>query len=166
VEVPRVGGVPVKVLFMGSPKFAIPILEGLLAHHRVVGVVTQPDRPAGRGLKLKPPPVKELALAHGIPVFQPESLKREEAIAWIRAKEPDVIVVAAFRPNPSPSSPPSPPTRMPQRSCFPPPSLQGSSPHPGCYPQWRPGDRNHYNPHGRGLGHRPNRSPQSHPNLP
>jgi len=109
VEVPRVGGVPVKVLFMGSPKFAIPILEGLLAHHRVVGVVTQPDRPAGRGLKLKPPPVKELALAHGIPVFQPESLKREEAIAWIRAKEPDVIVVAALAksfPQQSSESPP------------------------------------------------------------
>ena len=85
-----------KVLFMGSPKFAIPILDGLLAHHQVVGVVTQPDRPAGRGLKLHPPPVKELALAHGIPVFQPESLKREEAVAWIKAKEPDVIVVAAF----------------------------------------------------------------------
>jgi len=96
MEVPRGGGVPVKVLFMGSPNFAIPILEGLLAHHQVVGVVTQPDRPAGRGLKLHPPPVKELALAHGIPVFQPESLKREEAVAWIKAKEPDVIVVAAF----------------------------------------------------------------------
>jgi len=96
MEVPRGGGVPVKVLFMGSPKFAIPILDGLLAHHQVVGVVTQPDRPAGRGLKLHPPPVKELALAHGIPVFQPESLKREEAVAWIKAKEPDVIVVAAF----------------------------------------------------------------------
>ncbi len=85
-----------KVLFMGSPGFAIPILQALLAHHQVVGVVTQPDRPAGRGLKLKPPPVKELALAHEIPVFQPESLKREEAIAWIREKEPEVIVVAAF----------------------------------------------------------------------
>jgi len=96
VEVPGGGEVPVKVLFMGSPKFAIPILEGLLAHYQVVGVVTQPDRPAGRGLRLKPPPVKELALAHGIPVFQPESLKGEEAIAWIRAREPDVIVVAAF----------------------------------------------------------------------
>ncbi len=85
-----------KVLFMGSPNFAVPILEGLLIHHHVVGVVTQPDRPAGRGLKLKPPPVKELALANSIPVFQPESLRREEAIAWIAEKEPDVIVVAAF----------------------------------------------------------------------
>ncbi len=85
-----------KVLFMGSPGFAIPILEGLLAHHHVVGVVTQPDKPAGRGLKLRPPPVKELALAHNIPVLQPESLKREEAVAWIKEKEPDVIVVAAF----------------------------------------------------------------------
>lgn len=86
----------VKVLFMGSPEFAIPILEGLLTHHHVVGVVTQPDKPAGRGLKLKPPPVKELAMAYGIPVLQPESLKREEAIAWIKGKEPEVIVVAAF----------------------------------------------------------------------
>lgn len=86
----------VRILFMGSPEFAIPILEGLVAYHHVVGVVTQPDKPAGRGLKLKPPPVKKLALSHGIPILQPESLKREETIAWIKGKEPEVIVVAAF----------------------------------------------------------------------
>lgn len=81
---------------MGSPGFAVPILKELLAYHHVVGVITQPDRPAGRGLKPKPPPVKELALAYDIPILQPESLRREEAITWIKEKNPDVIVVAAF----------------------------------------------------------------------
>jgi len=85
-----------RIVFMGSPDFAVPILKGLITHHQVVGVVTQPDRPAGRGRKLKPPPVKELALRCGLPLLQPESICQEEAIAWLRERKPDVIVVAAF----------------------------------------------------------------------
>ncbi|MCE1255385.1 MAG: methionyl-tRNA formyltransferase [Anaerolineae bacterium] len=86
----------IKVVFMGSPDFAIPVLRELINHYRVTGVVTQPDRPAGRGRVLTPPPVKELALKHGIEVIQPEKLRQPEALAQLRAWQPDLIVVAAF----------------------------------------------------------------------
>lgn len=81
---------------MGTPEFALPTLEALCENYPVVGVVTQPDRQAGRGQRVTPPPVKELALAEGIPLFQPKSLKKVEAVEHIRAWSPDVIVVAAF----------------------------------------------------------------------
>jgi len=85
-----------RVLFMGSPQFAIPTLRALLQGYQVVGVVTQPDRPSGRGRQLQPPPVKVLAQARGLPVLQPASLRSPEAIAALQALRPDVIVVAAF----------------------------------------------------------------------
>lgn len=85
-----------RVVFMGSPEFAIPSLDRLARDYHVVGVVTQPDRPAGRGQKLTPPPVKQLALDLGLPVFQPERLRRPEAFAQLEAWQPDLIVVAAF----------------------------------------------------------------------
>ncbi len=85
-----------RVVFMGTPEFALPILARLCEHYPVVGVVTQPDRPAGRGKRLTPPPVKEFALAEGLPVFQPEKLRRPEAIAQLQAWEPDLIIVAAY----------------------------------------------------------------------
>lgn len=87
-----------KVVFMGTPDFAVPSLQALIDSEAadVVGVVTQPDRPAGRGNKLKPPPVKVAAEAAGIPVFQPKSLKKFEAAQPIRDWAPDLIVVTAF----------------------------------------------------------------------
>ncbi len=85
-----------RLVFMGTPEFAIPTLERLMTNYDVVGIVTQPDSPAGRGRRLVAPPVKELALAEGIPIFQPKSLRNSEAIEHIRAWAPDVIVVAAF----------------------------------------------------------------------
>ncbi len=81
---------------MGSPDFALPTLRELQRRFRVVGVVTQPDRPAGRGKKLTPPPVKTLALELGLPVIQPRRLRELQAMAQLRAWAPDVIVVAAF----------------------------------------------------------------------
>jgi len=81
---------------MGTPKFALPTLEKLCDAYPVVGVVTQPDRPAGRGRRCVAPPVKQLAEAEGIPVFQPERLRTIEAIEHLRAWMPDLIVVAAF----------------------------------------------------------------------
>src|SRR5467141_2419474 len=66
---------PMRVLFYGTPRFALPTLDALLAAHEVVGVVTQPDRPAGRGQRVAPPPVKERAVAAGVPVLQPERLR-------------------------------------------------------------------------------------------
>jgi methionyl-tRNA formyltransferase len=84
------------VVFMGSPDFSLSSLSRLIDHYSVVGVVTQPDRPAGRGRMLTPPPVKELALSHGIPLIQPEKLRQPEALAQLQAWEPDLIVVTAF----------------------------------------------------------------------
>src|SRR5512134_2078708 len=85
-----------RVVFMGSPDFALPALKALAEHYDVVGVVTQPDRGSGRGRELKPPPVKTLALELGIPVMQPEKLRLPEAMEQLRAWSPDLIVVAAF----------------------------------------------------------------------
>ena len=81
---------------MGSPDFAIPSLQRLAEKYPLVGVVTQPDRPAGRGQQMTPPPVKQLALQLGLPVFQPERLRRPEALTQLEAWAPDLIVVAAF----------------------------------------------------------------------
>jgi methionyl-tRNA formyltransferase len=85
-----------RIVFMGSPDFAVPPLEALAAHYRLVGVVTQPDRLAGRGGTLKPPAVKTAALRLDIPVIQPEKLRNPEALDQLRTWAPDLIVVAAF----------------------------------------------------------------------
>lgn len=81
---------------MGSPDFALPSLEALIAAYDVVGVVTQPDRHAGRGRKPVAPVVKAAAEAHQIPVYQPVRIRAAEAVAQVRAWEPELIVVAAF----------------------------------------------------------------------
>jgi len=85
-----------RIVFMGSPDFALPTLRALAQTHTVIGVVTQPDRASGRGRELKPPPVKTLALQLGIPVIQPEKLREPAAMEQLRAWSPDLIVVAAF----------------------------------------------------------------------
>jgi methionyl-tRNA formyltransferase len=85
-----------RIVFMGTPVFAVPVLEALADTHQVVGVVTQPDRPAGRGRRLTPSCVKEVALERGLPLSQPQSLRTPEAVAHLAAWEPDVIAVAAF----------------------------------------------------------------------
>ena len=82
---------------MGTPDFAVPSLEALLAAgHEVAGVFTQPDKPKNRGMKLQPPPVKVCALAHEIPVYQPEKMKDGTALAIVKELDPDLIVVAAY----------------------------------------------------------------------
>ncbi|MFE1625742.1 methionyl-tRNA formyltransferase [Brevibacillus reuszeri] len=86
-----------RILFMGTPDFAVASLEALLeAGYNVIGVVTQPDRPVGRKQVLTPPPVKEAALRHGLPVLQPEKIKVEEALEEVLALSPDLIVTAAY----------------------------------------------------------------------
>lgn len=86
-----------RLVFMGSPEFALPSLQRLLASgYNAVGVYTQPDRGAGRGRRLQPSPVKVAALEAGLPVFQPESLRRQEAIDELAALQPDVMVVVAY----------------------------------------------------------------------
>ncbi|HEY6006759.1 MAG TPA: methionyl-tRNA formyltransferase [Geobacteraceae bacterium] len=86
-----------RIVFMGTPEFACPTLQALIDRgERVVAVVTQPDRPKGRGQRLQPPPVKALAERHGIPVLQPLKVRAPEAVEAIRALAPDLIVVVAF----------------------------------------------------------------------
>ncbi len=85
-----------RIVFMGSPEFALPSLRALAAHYEIVGVVTQPDRPAGRGQHLTPPPVKILAQELGLPVFQPLRLREPQAVEQLRAWAPDLIVVVAY----------------------------------------------------------------------
>lgn len=86
-----------RIVFMGTPDFAVGTLEALLqSEHQVVGVVTQPDKPKGRGKTLMPTPVKEVALKHQIPVYQPVKVREPEFVENLRMLEPEVIVVAAF----------------------------------------------------------------------
>ncbi|WP_068616772.1 methionyl-tRNA formyltransferase [Paenibacillus tuaregi] len=85
------------IVFMGTPDFAVPSLETLLDEgYNVVAVVTQPDRPQGRKKVLTPTPVKEAALAHGLPVLQPQRMRSPEAVQELAAYEPDLIVTAAY----------------------------------------------------------------------
>jgi methionyl-tRNA formyltransferase len=86
-----------RIVFMGSPEFALPALSRLIeSEHEIVGVYTQPDRPSGRGRKLTPPPVKTLALAHGLDVRQPKSISKPDVVEDLRRLAPDVGVIAAY----------------------------------------------------------------------
>lgn len=86
-----------RILFMGTPDFAVPSLEALIdAGHDLCGVFTQPDKPKNRGMRLLAPPVKETAIAHNIPVYQPVTLKNGEAMDVIGKLDPELIVVAAY----------------------------------------------------------------------
>ncbi len=87
-----------RVVFMGTPEFAVATLQAIhQSQHEVVAVVTTPDKPAGRGLKLRPSAVKEYAVEQNLPVLQPEKLKSEEFLEQLRACHADVFVVVAFR---------------------------------------------------------------------
>ena len=86
-----------RIIFMGTPEFAVPVLESLInSRHEVVASVTQPDRPKGRGKNMQFSPVKECALAHNIPVMQPVNVSVPEVIDELHAYEPELIVVVAF----------------------------------------------------------------------
>ena len=85
-----------RIVFMGTPDFAVPSLEALLEKHEVVLVVTQPDKPKGRGKKMVFSPVKECAFSHNIPVLQPEKVRDSAFIEELRTYAPDLIAVAAF----------------------------------------------------------------------
>ena len=85
-----------RVVFMGSPDFAVPALQALLGAHTVTLVITQPDKRAGRGNQVKSPPVKAVAEAAGVPVYQPTSARKPEFIERLRAADPEVCVVVAY----------------------------------------------------------------------
>ena len=95
-----------RIVFMGTPDFSVPTLEALISsRHEVVGVVTQPDKPKGRGNAIQMSPVKECALQHEIPVYQPVRAREESFVEQMRVLKPDVMVVIAFGQILSPSSP-------------------------------------------------------------
>ncbi len=85
-----------RIVFMGSPEFALPTLAALHQHFKLVGIVTQPDKPAGRGRRMTPPPVKIYAEKHQIPVIQPRKLTLPDPVRQIELWNPDLIVVAAY----------------------------------------------------------------------
>ncbi|MEK6778209.1 MAG: methionyl-tRNA formyltransferase [Candidatus Deferrimicrobiota bacterium] len=87
---------PFRTVFMGTPPFAVPSLSALAGSETVTLVVTNPDRPSGRGQTLSPPPVKLEALRMGLPVFQPEKARNPDSVARIAAEKPDLIVVVAY----------------------------------------------------------------------
>jgi len=114
-----------KIIFAGTPEFAVPALAALIAAgHEIVMVLTQPDRPAGRGMKLRASPVKQLALEHKLPVYQPESLKPDAVQAVIAAVQCDVMIVAAYG-----LIIPTAILNMPQKGCY---NIHGS-----LLPRWR-----------------------------
>jgi methionyl-tRNA formyltransferase len=92
----RIAWMKPRLVFMGSPDFALPSLRALALHYPIAGVVTQPDRPAGRKRLLTPPPVKRLAVELGLPVIQPERLKDPSAMLTLADWQPEIIVVAAY----------------------------------------------------------------------
>jgi methionyl-tRNA formyltransferase len=113
-----------RVVFLGTPDFSVPCLTSLTRAFAVQGVVTQPDRPAGRGRRTQAPAVKRLALDLGLPVIQPERIGSPEAVAALSSWAPDVIVVAAFG-----QILPSPVLAMPPLGCV--------NVHASLLPRWR-----------------------------
>lgn len=110
---------------MGTSEFAVPSLEKLVAERfELVGVVTQPDRPSGRGKRLTPPPVKVLAATHNLPIYQPERVRHRDFVHAIRQLQPDVIVVAAFG-----QILPKSVLELPPYGCL--------NVHPSCLPKYR-----------------------------
>jgi methionyl-tRNA formyltransferase len=86
-----------RIVFMGTPEFAVPVLDALThTTHKIVGVYTRPDKPAGRGNKLQTSPIKHLAESHALPIFQPTTLRKSDAIEELRSLVPDIIIVAAY----------------------------------------------------------------------
>ena len=86
-----------RIVFMGTPEFSVPVLEALVKEgHDIAGVVTQPDKPRGRGKAVLMPPVKEKALEYGIKVYQPVKVREPEFIQVLKGLEPDIMVVVAF----------------------------------------------------------------------
>ena len=114
-----------KILFMGTSEFAVPSLEKLMAERcELVGVVTQPDRPSGRGKRLTPPPIKVVAAAHNLPIYQPERVRHRDSVRVLRELQPDVIVVVAFG-----QILPKSVLELPPYGCL--------NVHPSCLPKYR-----------------------------
>ena len=87
-----------RIVFMGTPEFAVPCLQKLIdCGHEVSGVFTQPDKPQGRKMIMTPPPVKQLAVEHGIPVYQPVKMRDGTALEMLKEADPELVIVVVFR---------------------------------------------------------------------
>lgn len=113
-----------RIVFMGTPEFAVPVLQALVEHYNVVAVYTRADKPAGRGKQVVEPPVKHFALQHSLPLEQPRSLRNGAEQHRLRAYEPDLIVVAAYG-----LILPQPILDIPPRGCI--------NTHASLLPRWR-----------------------------
>ncbi len=144
-----------KVVFMGTPEFAVPCLEVLVeGGYSVTGVVTQPDKPQGRKMKLTPPPVKVRALEYGIPVFQPQKMREVGVLEQLTAWEPEVIVVVAYG-----KILPKEILELPKFGCINIhasllPKYRGAGHHSVERAQRRNRNRGHLHVYGTGTGHR------------
>ncbi len=122
---------------MGSPDFAVPILETLASNYSVVGVITQPDRPAGRGHRLTPPPVKVTAAQLELPVIQPERLRQPDAMEQLRGWEPESDRGRRFRANTEARRAGITKIWLPEPARFAPAALARRRSRPCCHPQRR-----------------------------
>lgn len=144
-----------RIVFMGTPDFAVPSLNQLIQDgHEIVGVYTQPDKPKNRGMKLTPPPVKVVAQANHLPVFQPKTLKDEAVQQELAALAPELIVVAAYGKAAAQGRAGSCPKRAVSTSTPPCcPSIGARHPSTG-HAQRRRGDRRDHHAHGGSAGRR------------
>ena len=117
-------GNKMRIVFMGTPQFALPSLEALIEYGEVVGVVTQLDRPKGRGRKIEAPPVKIAAERYQLPIYQPADLHHSQFMDWLREREPEVIIVVAYG-----AILPSEILQLPKRGCL--------NAHPSLLPKYR-----------------------------
>lgn len=127
-----------KVVFMGTPDFAVATVDAIAkAGHEIVMVVTQPDKPKGRGKEMQFPAVKTWAVEHDIPVYQPKRIREPEAVEVLKKQDADIFIVAAFGADPSKGSPGDPPTWLCQRACFAFTKISWRSPDPMGGHEWR-----------------------------
>ncbi len=153
-------GRPMRLIFMGSPDFAVPCLDRLVTDgHTVALVATQPDRPAGRGRDLRPPPVKLAAARHRLPLTQPERLNDPVTVDTLRAIAPRDHRGGGLRAVSPPCRSGASAAGLHQRPRLAPPEVSGSRPHPSRRDGRGDGDRRHYHA-GRGAdGRRPHPAP-------
>lgn len=144
-----------RIVFMGTPEFAQASLQKLIeTGHNIVGVFTQPDKPKGRGYKLVAPPVKELALEHNIPVYQPEKMKDGTALSILKELNPDLIAVVAYGRILPKGYFGTAKIRLHQCTWIASAKIPRSRPDSVERYRWRAGDRCYHHVYGRGTGYR------------
>lgn len=157
-----------KIVFMGTPDFAVPSLQGLIDDgHEILAVYTQPDKPVGRKQVLTPPPVKALALEHGLPVYQPTKMRDGTVAAQLRELAPDLIAVGGLWAHPPQGDPGDSALWLHQwymvRWL---PKYRGAGPDPVVGDRRRSGNRHHHHVYGRGAGYRRYSAGAAHSHRP